>query len=131
MVQDTRHLDLASVGKILIQAKRLARRYRMLTGKPLGITGEVGEYEAARLLRLNLCDARQRGHDAELKRNGRIQKFEIKTRLIPRNHNPGQRMSGIKLEGDWHAVLLVILDEEFEPVSIYQASRQRVAKEIL
>jgi hypothetical protein len=97
----------------------------------LGITGEVGEYEAARLLRLNLCDARQRGHDAELKRNGRIQKFEIKTRLIPRNHNPGQRMSGIKLEGDWHAVLLVILDEEFEPVSIYQASRQRVAKEIL
>jgi uncharacterized protein (UPF0254 family) len=33
-------------------AKRIARRYRELTGKPLGITGEVGEIQAARLLGL-------------------------------------------------------------------------------
>ena len=36
---------------VLKQAKRLAQTYRQLTGKPLGITGEVAEYEAARILR--------------------------------------------------------------------------------
>ena len=43
---------------ILGEAKKLAREYRKLTGKPLGITGEVAEYEAARILGVELTDAR-------------------------------------------------------------------------
>lgn len=39
---------------ILAEAKKLAQRYRTLTGKPLGITGEVAEYEAARILGVEL-----------------------------------------------------------------------------
>ena len=39
---------------ILAEAKKLAQRYRVLTGKPLGITGEVAEYEAARILGVEL-----------------------------------------------------------------------------
>lgn len=42
----------------LAEAKRLARRYRTLTGKPLGVTGEVAEFEAARLLGLELVPPR-------------------------------------------------------------------------
>jgi hypothetical protein len=38
---------------ILSTAKRIAREYRELTGKPLGIAGEVAEHEAARLLALS------------------------------------------------------------------------------
>lgn len=48
----------------LAQAKRLAQRYRAKTGKPLGITGEVAEYEAARLLGVELTPARHAGYDA-------------------------------------------------------------------
>jgi hypothetical protein len=44
------------VMEILGQAKALAQRYRALTGKPLGITGEVAEFEAARRI------MRPRGH---------------------------------------------------------------------
>lgn len=33
--------------EILKDAKVLARRFYCLTGKPLGVTGEVAEYEAA------------------------------------------------------------------------------------
>ena len=44
---------------ILRQAKYLAQEYRQLTGKPLGITGEVAEYEAARILGLKLLPPRQ------------------------------------------------------------------------
>jgi hypothetical protein len=36
--------------EILAETKKLAQRYRVLTGKPLGITGEIAEYEAARSL---------------------------------------------------------------------------------
>jgi len=46
---------------ILGRAKKLAQRYHTLTGQPLGITGEVAEFEAARLLNLRLSDARQVG----------------------------------------------------------------------
>ena len=42
----------------------LAREYYRLTGKPLGITGEVDEYEAARILSVELTPARQAGYDA-------------------------------------------------------------------
>ncbi len=34
----------------LEEAKRLAKRYRELTGRPLGITGEIAESEAVRPL---------------------------------------------------------------------------------
>lgn len=44
----------AEIMRILREAKKLAQRYHSLTGKPLGITGEVAEYEAARYLELNL-----------------------------------------------------------------------------
>jgi hypothetical protein len=44
---------------ILADAKRLAQEYRALTGKPLGITGEVAEFEAARILGVELTPARQ------------------------------------------------------------------------
>jgi hypothetical protein len=36
-----------AVAKLLHEAKILAARYYALTGKPLGVTGEVAELEAA------------------------------------------------------------------------------------
>ena len=39
---------------LLAEAKRLAREYYGLTGKPLGVTDEVAEYDAARLLASSL-----------------------------------------------------------------------------
>ena len=56
------------VMQLLGEAKKLARRYRTLTGKPLGITGEVAEFEAARLLNLQLTEARQVGYDIRLEK---------------------------------------------------------------
>ena len=56
--------------EILRDAKALAREYYQLTGKPLGVTGEVAEYEAARLLGVELGPARQAGYDAVEQRNG-------------------------------------------------------------
>ena len=62
------------VMNILRQAKRLAQNYHSLTGKPLGITGEVAEYEAARILKVELTPARTAGFDAIEKVEGRERK---------------------------------------------------------
>ncbi|MEG9884372.1 MAG: hypothetical protein V6Z86_07105, partial [Hyphomicrobiales bacterium] len=55
---------MGEIGEILARAKQAAVDYYRLTGKPLGITGKIGEYEAARLLGLTLADTRTPGYDA-------------------------------------------------------------------
>ncbi len=54
----------------VLRAAKLLAQYRTLTGKPLGITGEVAEYEAARILGVELAAARQAGYDVVEWRNG-------------------------------------------------------------
>jgi hypothetical protein len=108
---------------VLREAKRLAQEYKELTGKPLGITGEVAEYEAARLLGVKLTPARQAGYDAVEIKNGIKRRLQVKGRCLPKTYNPGSRLGSIILEKEWDAVLLVILDQNFDAVEIYEADR--------
>src|SRR2546422_9355915 len=101
--------ELKAISKILRSAKRLAKRYYNLTGRPLGITGEVAEYEAVRLLRLERSAVRQPGYDAIRRRRGRVTKLQVKARCILDPSKPGQRIGQIRLDRKWDKVLLVIL----------------------
>ena len=94
------------VREILAAVKPLAAEFYRLTGKPLGVTGEVAEYVAAEILGLTLVPARTVGYDA-LRGSERIQ---IKGRAYGVKAKPGQRMSRIKLDAPCDTVLLVLLD---------------------
>lgn len=121
--------DMNAVAILLEQARDIAVRYYQLTGKPLGITGEVGEYEAARLLGLALADAREAGYDAIDKAGRRLQ---IKARCIPRAKKlVGQRLGSIDIDKPWDAVILIVMDEVFEPVAIYEADRLAIEQELV
>lgn len=120
-----------SVREILAAAKALAKRYRTLTGKPLGITGEVAEYEAARLLSLELTPARQAGYDATERVGGAMRRLQVKGRCLPGNAKPGQRVGSIDLNQEWDAVLLVLLDEDLETIEIFEAERPAVEEALL
>src|ERR1044071_966842 len=98
----------ARVMEILSEAKKLAQEYRVITGKPLGITGEVAEYEAARLLGIELTPARQAGYDALEKRGGSVRKLQIKGRCLLDDCKPGQRLGSIRIGKEWDAVLMVL-----------------------
>ena len=111
---------------ILGEAKRLAQEYRRLTGKPLGITGEVAEYEAARILGIELTPARQAGYDAVEHTNGAQRRLQIKGRCLLDNGKPSQRLGSIKVDKEWDAVLMVLLDQNFDAVEIYEAERVAV-----
>lgn len=110
---------------IIRSIKKLAKRYRQITGRPLGITGEVAEYEVARLLGLELADARQAGYDAISKKDSK--KFQIKGRCIL-SKNPGQRLGAIKLDKEWDCVILILLDGVLEPFEIYRAWRPEITE---
>ena len=119
-------MTAAPVLEILAEAKKLAQRYRKLTGKPLGITGEVAEYEAARILDLELTPARQAGYDAIEVRDGQPVRLQIKGRCVLEGSKPGQRIGAIDIDQEFDAVLLVLLDGDFEATAIYEAPREAV-----
>ena len=119
-----------AVMDVLHKAKRLAQRYRQLTGKPLGITGEVAEYEAARILGVKLTPARNTGFDATERKNGSLRRLQIKSRCLLPNCKPGQRLGSIDIEKEFDAVLMVLLDETFDATAIYEAERAAVIRAI-
>jgi len=120
--------DLSTLAGTIEAAKAVAKRYREFTGKPLGITGEVGEVLAARLLGLKLADARQAGYDAVGSDDRLVQ---IKSRCILPKAKPGQRLGSIRLNHEWDTVVLILMDQDFEPLEVYEAVRSAVERELL
>ena len=116
--------DIQKIGSVLERARQAAIDYYRITGKPLGITGEYGEYIAAERLELELAPARTAGYDATDKAGRRIQ---IKARSIPSDKNlGGQRLGSIRLDQKWDIVLLVVMNERFEVRWIYEAEREAI-----
>src|SRR5260370_7796882 len=87
-----RAINLKEVERVIGGGKAVAKHYRSLTGRPLGITGEIAEYEAARLLGLRLADVRQDGYDAIRETGGVMRKLQVKGRCILDDSKPGQRI---------------------------------------
>lgn len=81
--------DADRIFKLLAKAKKLGQQYRQLTGKPLGITGEVAEFEAARILGVTLTSARQGGYDAIERKKRGVRKLQIKGRCLPNGTRNG------------------------------------------
>lgn len=116
------------VQALLGEAKRIAKEYQELTGKPLGITGEIAEYEAARLLGLELAEARQPGYDAIQ----RIGTREIKVQIKGRRTQKGQagRVGRINTDHEWDTTILVLLDAAFDATEIYETDREAIIEAI-
>lgn len=75
--------EIERVRVILSAVKPLAAEYYMLTGKPLGVTGEVAEYVAAELLGLELAPPRTEGFDAVRRSQPDRSAFKLKAGRFP------------------------------------------------
>lgn len=121
-------IEYLQVGnKLFPKIKKLAKKYYELTGKPLGITGEVAEYEVVRLLHLDICYPRQEGYNA-VDHNGK--KVQITGRVIQPGSKKSQRVPTIKQNKEWDYVLLVLLNEKYKTTVIYKANRKPILKAI-
>ncbi len=120
-------LDIAALRSVIRDAKEVAKRYRNLTCKPLGITGEVGEFTAAELMTQRLTGARQPGYDAVAPDGHRIQ---IKARCVLPDSKKSQRLGSIRLKHEWDTVMLILMNGDFEPLEIYEAKRPDIEREL-
>ncbi len=116
-------MSLYSTEKLVTEARRLAAEYRKATGKPLGISSEIAEFDASHLLNLELVKERSGGYDAVGRGKREGKKVQIKGRAIFDESKSGQRIGQLKSDQEWDSIVLVIMDEEYEPVEIYEGER--------
>ena len=112
--------------KLISQARKLAAEYRKTMGKPLpGISAEIAGHDAMRLLNLEPCTDQWSGCDAIDPARG-DKRIQIKSRTIFDESKTGQRIGQLNVEQTWQSVLLVLMDEEYEPYEIYEAEREDI-----
>lgn len=112
---------------LLCEAKDLARRYYDLTGRPLGCTGEIAEFEAVRILGLELAPVRQSGYDATRGAGEGIERIQIKGRHMPDGAKLSRKIGKIDCSNvQWDVVILVLLDDHFDAKVMYEAQRRDV-----
>ena len=116
-----------SADKLIAEARRLASEYRKATGRPLaGVSNEVAIHDAARLLDLDVVNDNSIGYDAVGRGPREGMRIQIKGRTIYDERKRSQRIGQLKTDRDWDSVVLVLLDDEFEPYEIYEAQRDDI-----
>src|SRR3569833_1351806 len=113
------------------EARRLAREYRLAMGKPLpGISAELAVHDATRLLDLEPAPAGAGGYDAVGRGARAGKRIQIKGRTIFDEDKGGQRIGQLKTEQDWDSVVLVLVDDNYEPFEVYEAERADVLEAV-
>lgn len=115
--------------KLIAQARELAAEYRRAMGKPLpGVSTEIAEHDAIRLLSLEPKSEEQGGWDAVDPASG--ERIQIKSRTIFDESKGGERIGQLKLNQEWDAVVLVLMDDNYEPYEIYRAHRDDLSEHL-
>ena len=93
-------MTVYALDKLIAETRRLAAEYRRTTGKPLpGVSNEIAENDAARLLDLTLCEDRGNGYDAVGSGQFEGKRVIIKARTIFDDSKSGQRIGQLKVNG--------------------------------
>ncbi len=99
----------------------LAVRWKKATDRSLGITGEVGEHLACKLMGWSLATHLQAGWDAADTQGNRIQ---IKSRVLQKHKDGSPTMGTLDLRQEWDQAALVIMNDHFQVQSIWLAEGQ-------
>jgi hypothetical protein len=119
--------SMARAREILATVKPLAAEYYQLTGKPLGVTGEVGEMEVADLFGTKLASAREVGIDAW---RG-AESVQIKTPAKDPKFKGLGRTSRKSVDKPCETIMLVILDiETLNVAEVWEAPFSKVVEEL-
>jgi len=66
------------------------------------------------------------GYDAVGQGQRAGKRIQIKGRSIFDESKGGQRIGQLKVEQEWDSVMLVLMDENYEPLEIYEAERDDI-----
>lgn len=114
---------MREVTEIVSDAKSLAYAYRRATGRTLGLTGEIGDIEAATKLGLSLVGSGAT-HDATDESRARLR---IETLQVdPDTDGRAVCLPTLADGSGFDAMLLVLLDERYDAIEIWRAERAAV-----
>ncbi|RME32532.1 MAG: hypothetical protein D6786_10315 [Gammaproteobacteria bacterium] len=115
-----------SVEKLMAQTRSLAAQYRRATGKTLPVTAELAVHDAIRLLGLRPAPQGAAGHDALEGEGEATRRVLVKGRAIFDPEKGGQRIGQLNLAHEWDRLLLVLMDESYEPEEIWALEREQI-----
>ena len=103
-------MSVYSVDKLISETRRIAKEYRLATGKTLPVTPEIAINDAVSILGLIPNEENHSGYDAIFSTNGEELKVQIKGRAIFNGKKQGHRIGQLKLDQEWDAIILVIMN---------------------
>jgi hypothetical protein len=119
-------MTVYAVDKLMAEARRLAAEYRRMTGKTLPLSGELAVNDAVRLLGLEAVEEQGLGYDAQRPTPAGTERLQVKARVVFDELKSSHRVGELKLDRDGDAVLLVLLDADYETYAIYEATRPAI-----
>jgi len=118
--------------ELISQTKAFAKRYYSLTGRPLGVIGEIAEFEAARLLGLELAPVREPSVDATMMIESGKFTFQIKGRAVTTIEKYVGRVPNIKLQPSFDFCILVLIDKStYEPIELWRATYNAIKARLI
>jgi hypothetical protein len=85
-------MGIYSVDKLIAETRRIAKEYRLATGKTLPVTPEIAIQDAISILKLLPNDENIPGYDAVFEKDGEHLKVQIKGRAIFNEKKQGHRL---------------------------------------
>lgn len=123
-------MSLYSIEKLINETRRLAAEFKRTTGTMLPVSGEIARYDVSHHLGLILSTNNSCGYDAVGQEQREGQRVLIKSRVIGDKVKPGHRIGQLNLNGDWDIIVLSLMNNEFEPLEMYQLSRQKILDDL-
>lgn len=111
------------VDKLMTEARRLAADYHKATGQTLPLTNEIARHDAMRLLKLVPPTEVMAGVDAHGQGDDADQRYQIKGRVQFADSKTRARVGQLNMDGQWTRVVLVLLNEEYQPVELIEVTR--------
>jgi hypothetical protein len=113
--------------KLMEETRSLAGKYRQATGQTLPVTHDLACYDAIRLLGLSAPGQLEASIDAVLEDGSKTIRYTIKGRVqFASNKGKQQRIGQLNMDTDWHYCLLVLMDDDYMPTEILQASHATI-----
>lgn len=130
ITQSMTNMSLYAIDKLIEETRRLAAEFRRTTGTMLPVSGEIARYDVSQHLDLELTEDRTCGFDAigRNKRDGL--RILIKSRVVGDTLKSGHRIGQINPDGNWDLVILSLMNNDFEPMEMYEASHQEITEAI-
>lgn len=115
-------MDLYSIDKLMHETRQLAAKYHQTTGNTLPVTGEIARFDVAKALNLDLIEDQTLGYDALGTVGNKQVRVLIKGRVIFESSRSSARIGQVKPDDRWDDVVLVLFDDNYEPMEMYLAT---------